>query len=54
MGKMVYQMHIVNSDNRDKIVIVSGHTHADAIDNMKKQYGHEWTVFTSKLLSVEF
>lgn len=44
-------MTIVNEDNRQKIVMVSGDTYLEAVENMKFQYGRDWVVFSSKLLS---
>lgn len=46
-----YQMRIVNSDNCEKIVYVSGDTYMEAVANMRKEYGKEWVVYSSKLVS---
>ena len=50
---LTYQMTIVNEDNCEKIVIVSGSTYLEAVENMKRQYGRNWVVYSSKILSVD-
>lgn len=49
-----YQMTIINEDNCQKIVFVTGASYLDAVRSMRKEYGNSWSVFSYKLVSATY
>ena len=49
-----YQMVIINQDDCKKIVYVSADTFADAIKNIHLEYGNDWVVSSSKIISASY
>jgi hypothetical protein len=49
-----YQMVIVNQDLCTKIVYVTADNFVDAIKNMRLEYGRDWVVSSSKMISASY
>ena len=51
---LTYQMVIINQDDCKKIVYVTADTYIDAIKNMRLEYGRDWAVSSSKIISANY
>ena len=49
-----YQMVIINQDDCTKIVYVTADNFVDAIKNMRLEYGRDWVVSSSKIISASY
>ncbi len=51
---ITYSMKIVNEDNCEKTVYVSANSFIEAVNQMRKEYGRGWTVYSYSIAHADY
>lgn len=49
-----YSMRIVNEDNCEKTVYVSANSFIEAVNQMRKEYGRGWSVYSYSITHADY
>lgn len=51
---ITYRMRIVNEDNCEKTVYVSANSFIEAVNQMRKEYGRGWSVYSYFIVHADY
>lgn len=51
---ITYRMRIVNEDNCDKTVYVTTNSFIEAVNQIRKEYGFGWSVYSYSIIYADY
>lgn len=51
---ITYRMRIINEDNCEKTAYVAAGTFLEAVNHVKKEHGHGWSVYSYSIVHADY